>query len=88
MEVVLLWLDALDDLVFAGFSLWLRLRRYCLAVAMAAAIALHMLPRFGLLFEQILSLLYVSVVGIVGWFLVAALCARMERGVRSLPQTA
>jgi hypothetical protein len=40
MEVVLLWLDDLDDLVFVLVSLWARLRRFCLQVGLAAAFLL------------------------------------------------
>jgi hypothetical protein len=40
MEVVLLWLDDLDDLVFVLVSLWLRFRRYCLQVGLSAAFLL------------------------------------------------
>jgi hypothetical protein len=88
MEVVLLWLDELDDIVFAGFSLWLRLRRSCLAIAMAAALALHVLPRFGFFFDQLMGLLYLSLASIAGWFFVAAVCDRMERGVPPVRQPA
>jgi hypothetical protein len=37
MEVVLLWLDDLDDLVFVLVSVWARLRRFCLQVGLSAA---------------------------------------------------
>jgi hypothetical protein len=40
MEVVLLWLDDLDDLVFVLVSLWARLRRFCLQVGLSAAFLL------------------------------------------------
>jgi hypothetical protein len=88
MEIVLLWLDELDDLVFAGFSLWARLRRSCLAIGLASAISLHVLPHFGLLSDQVLSLLYVALASIAGWFCIAAACARMERNVPAAQQPA
>jgi hypothetical protein len=37
MEVVLLWLDDLDDLVFAVALGWERLRRLCLKIGLASA---------------------------------------------------
>jgi len=40
MEVVLLWLDDLDDVVFVLVSLWARLRRFCLQVGLYAALLL------------------------------------------------
>jgi hypothetical protein len=40
MEVVLLWLDELDDFVFAGALVWERLRRWCLQVGLLAAVML------------------------------------------------
>jgi hypothetical protein len=40
MEVVLLWLDDLDDVTFVLVSLWARLRRICLAVGLLAAFVL------------------------------------------------
>jgi hypothetical protein len=40
MEVVLLWLDDLDDLVFVLVSLWARLRRFSLQVGLLAAFLL------------------------------------------------
>jgi len=44
MEKVLLWLDELDDLVFAGVSLGPRLCRTSLIVLLIAALGLHVLP--------------------------------------------
>ena len=40
MEVVLLWLDDLDDLVFVLAAVWTRLRRSCLQVGLSAAFLL------------------------------------------------
>jgi hypothetical protein len=40
MEVVLLWLDDLDDVVFSAALLWGRLRRVLLQIGLAAALAL------------------------------------------------
>jgi hypothetical protein len=40
MEVVLLWLDDLDDSVFVLVALWTRLRGFCLQVGLTAAFLL------------------------------------------------
>lgn len=40
MEVVLLWLDDLDDLLFSAALFWERLRRVVLQIGLAAAFAL------------------------------------------------
>lgn len=39
MEVVLQWLDDVEDLVFAAAFLWRGLRRLCLGLGMLAALA-------------------------------------------------
>ncbi len=40
MEIVLQWLDDLDDAVFAVVLAWERLRRYCVGIGAASAAAL------------------------------------------------
>ena len=40
MEVVLLWLDDLDDVLFSAALVWERLRRIVLQIGLAAAFAL------------------------------------------------
>ena len=40
MEIVLLWLDDLDDLVFVAAAFWTRLRRFCLQIGLFAALLL------------------------------------------------
>jgi hypothetical protein len=40
MEVVLLWLDDLDDTLFFAALVWERLRRFLLQIGLAAALAL------------------------------------------------
>jgi hypothetical protein len=40
MEIVLLWLDDLDDLVFSGALAWERLRRVCLQFGLTASLGL------------------------------------------------
>lgn len=84
MEVVLQWLDELDDLFFAGFSIWGRLRGFCLAIALAAAVAVHALRKLALPGDTVLSLLSVSLAALAAWGLVATLSMLAERGARSV----
>lgn len=83
MEIILQWLDELDDLVFAAFSIWLRLRRICLAVATFAAIALHAVPRLGVQPGVEFVLAEISLVSLAVWAFVAALSASEDRIRRS-----
>lgn len=83
MEVVLQWLDELDDLVFAGFSIWGRLRRLCLAIALGAALALLALPKLNIPVEPMPGLASVSLAGLVAWAGIATLCAIVERNART-----
>lgn len=84
MEVVLQWLDELDDLFFAGFSIWGRLRGFCLALALAAAVALHILRKLALPSDAALTLLSVSLAALAAWGAVATLSLLAERGARSV----
>jgi len=84
MEIVLQWLDELDDLVFAGFAIWSRLRRICLAVALLAALALHVLPFFGADFSVEFVLAEASLAALAAWAMVGALSASADRN-RRLP---
>ena len=79
MEIVLQWLDELDDLVFAGYAVWHRLRRVSLVVALAAAVAVHALPRFGIAAETVMRLLDVSLAALVVWLVVAPVSTRVAR---------
>ena len=87
MEVVLQWLDELDDLVFAGFSIWGRLRRFFLAIALIAALAIHAIPRLGISGDAILALVIVSLAALGGWCVVATVSATAERGARTTAET-
>lgn len=83
MEIVLQWLDELDDLIFAGFSIWPRLRRFCLAVALVAALALHVLPDIGSGAETAIAALQVSVLSLLAWAIVAAVSLGADRSARA-----
>ncbi len=84
MEILLQWLDELDDLVFAGLTLWRRLRRLCLAVALGAALGLHLLPPLGVAGPGVLSLLDVALLALVVWTLAAAVAAAAEASGHSM----
>ncbi len=83
MEVVLQWLDELDDLVFAGFSIWGRLRRLSLTIALATAVALHVVPGQGILAEPVPGLLSVSLAALAAWGGIATLTVLAERAARA-----
>jgi hypothetical protein len=84
MEVVLQWLDELDDLFFAGFSIWGRLRGFCLAIALAAAVALHVLWKLALPSDTVLGLLSVSLAALAAWGVVATLSMLAESRARAV----
>ena len=88
MEIVLQWLDELDDLVFAGFSLWQGLRRFCLLVASIAALGLHALPPLGVSVERVVALLDVAMFALAVWIVFAALSAGAERSWLGLARRA
>lgn len=78
MEVILLWLDELDDLLFAGFLAWERLRRHCLAVGFLAAAALHAFQSWGSL-ALFVALVYVSLSSVIVWSVVSLMGFCLDR---------
>ena len=79
MEIVLLWLDDLDDLVFSAFYLWQKLRPISLVVGFAAAISLHILPEAGASAAQVSSLVFVSLAALLLWVMAAVVSRRTDR---------
>lgn len=75
MEIVLLWFDEIDDLVFAGFSYWRRLRHCSLLVALTAALGLYALYGLGVAGQSALALLDIAILALAVWMLAAALSA-------------
>jgi hypothetical protein len=73
MEVVLLWLDDLDDLLFSVALLWERLRRAILQVGLAAAFSLAASERLGVLEDLAALFVYLSAASVAAWSLGAAL---------------
>jgi hypothetical protein len=84
MEIVLQWLDELDDLVISGLSLWQGLRRFCLLLAFVAACGVHALPPFGLAVGQVLGLHDVALVALALWTVFAAISSSAQRSWQSL----
>jgi CHASE2 domain-containing sensor protein len=82
MEVVLLWLDDLDDALFSVALVWEHLRRtvlgiglvssFALAASELSAIATHWVPAFS----------YIAVSSVAAWFAGAVLRAFYYREAR------
>lgn len=88
MEVVLQWIDEIDDLVFAGFSLWQRLRRLCLAIALTAALGLHALPGLGATLGSVTPLLDIALIAVGVWVLLVMISIRAEDSWRAVADRA
>jgi len=87
MEIVLQWLDEIDDLVFAGFAFWFRLRRLCLAVALAAAVSILVWP--GRLESAVpIALLCLSSVTLLVWVAVATVSRGADRSAQAVTDRA
>lgn len=82
MEIVLQWLDDLDDFVFTAFAIWPRIRRFCLAIALIASAGLHVFPLLGLAIGADVILLEVSLVALAIWAIVGTVAARADRSGR------
>jgi hypothetical protein len=79
MEIVLQWLDELDDLVISRLSLWQGLRRFCLVLGFVAASGLHVLPLLGFDVERLLGLHDAALVALAFWTVFAAVSSSAER---------
>ena len=79
MEIVLQWLDELDDLVFTAFSIWPRLRRLCLAIALIAATGLHVFPLLGLAITADVLLVEVSLAALGIWAIVGIVAVQADK---------
>jgi hypothetical protein len=84
MEIVLQWLDELDDLIFAGLLLWQRLRRLSLVVALSAALSVHALPHLGIGAVPAFTLLNISLVALATWMIFAAVAETAASSRHSL----
>jgi hypothetical protein len=81
MEIVLQWLDELDDLAFTGLPVWRALRRICLIFAFVAAASLHLLPLLGVGTARLLAFHDTSLVALALWTIFAAITASAERSL-------
>jgi hypothetical protein len=84
MEVVLLWLDELDDCLFVGALLWERLRRASLKVGLAAAFALAACELFaaGVRAGWVPALAAVALASVGLWLVAAIVDLRNRRTAR------
>ena len=81
MEIVLQWLDELDDLAFTGLPVWRALRRICLILAFVAAASLHALPPLGFDAARLLALHDAALVALALWTVFAAVTVSAERSL-------
>lgn len=82
MEVVLLWLDDLDDVLFSLALEWERLRRFVLKVGLVASFGVAASDLTALAAPWAPALCYVAAASVSAWFLGAILRAfyYSERG--------
>jgi hypothetical protein len=79
MEIVLLWLDDLDDLLFSAALVWERLRRALLRVGLAAACGLAVSDATTIAEEWAPILCAIAGASVSGWLLGAAAHAYYHR---------
>ena len=72
MEVVLLWLDDLDDVLFSAALLWERLRRVVLQIGLAAALALAGSELAAVATQWAMAFSGIAAASVAAWFLGAA----------------
>jgi hypothetical protein len=71
MEIVLLWLDELDDWLFAAALVWRSVARYTLSVGLAAALAMAVGSSLGIYTFWIDALTAVAAASVVIWSIAA-----------------
>jgi hypothetical protein len=79
MEVVLLWLDDLDDVLFSVALAWERLRRAVLQIGLASSFALAASELSAIATQWAATFSYVAAASVAAWFLGAALRALYYR---------
>jgi hypothetical protein len=75
MEVVLLWLDDLDDVLFSVALVWERLRRGVLSVGLASALALAGSELSAIATQWAPAFAYLAAASVGAWFVGVALRA-------------
>lgn len=88
MEVVLLWLDDLDDALFCVALAWERLRRLLLRVGLASSFALAASELFASAAEWAPAFFYLAATSVNVWFFAAALRAFYYRESSRFPAAA
>ena len=78
MDIVLLWLDDLDDLVICGAHLWDRLRRQLLQIGLVAALLLALCEQSVTALAWSTALAGVAASSLSAWFL-GAFCIVLHR---------
>jgi hypothetical protein len=88
MEIVLLWLDDLDDLLFSLALVWERLRRLLLQIGLAAALGLAAVETAAVAtpWSPLFSL--VAAATVTAWLAGAAAHAYYYREARDTPHAA
>ena len=82
MEVVLLWLDDLDDALFSVAPAWERLRRLVLQVGLASAIAFAATELAAIATAWTPALYYVAAASVVAWVIGTLMRAFYDRESR------
>lgn len=77
MEIVLQWLDELDDLVLAAAFFWRGVCRLGLALGLTSALVLTPIHGIDLRVQSVMLLSVVAIGSIMAWF--AALLPLMKR---------
>jgi hypothetical protein len=67
MEVVLLWLDDLDDALFSIALAWERLRRAVLQVGLASAVVFAATELLSIASQWTLAFSYVAAASVAAW---------------------
>ena len=67
MEIILLWLDEFDDLVFSVTMAWERLRHRSLQIGFLAALALPVMVQSGLWMPLVPVVYAISAAGVCVW---------------------
>jgi len=84
MEVVLLWLDDLDDALFSMALVWERLRRFVLKVGLAASITLAAAELAAIATQWVPALSFVAAASVAAWSAGTLLRAYYYREARRL----
>lgn len=88
MEVVLLWFDDLDDVLFSAALAWERLRLIVLQIGLVAAVALAGSELAAIATQWWLAFTGIAAASVSTWLLGAALRAAYYRGANESPSAA